>query len=137
MEIKTIMLDNLTMILAIMGIFATFWLANTLVSLWYNIKNLKQRFDKTVFINGVLKAVCIAFGTFMFTIGMTALVAFMDKTGIAFEGLTDEISIKSIILIYGASCLYYGWQFILTLKNIVLHKDEKALEEGKINGLDI
>ena len=130
---KELIIENILTILQIMGVLAIFWVSNMSFSLWHNIKDLQEGFDKKKLIDGLIKLAVLLIGTLTLSIGLTTLFAFVDKTGFVFEGYSEELSVGTIVVIYGTTCVYYGGQAILALKDIFAHK----LNKTEITGEDI
>lgn len=115
-----IIMNAILQVLPIMLILAMFWLANMILSLYYNIKDLGELFDKAKFKQGILKMVALVIGTLILTVGIVALLEYVRVTGYIIDGLAEGISLVTIIGIYGSTCVYYGAQAIGTLKDILI-----------------
>lgn len=114
-----IVLENLKNISMSLGIFCLFWMANFLLSIHYNIDVLKERFDKNRMMSGIKKLVMVGLGMFFLVLGITLLPQFMDYIGFTIDEqwaeLFDRLGVLSIII---TSCLTYGKQSVLTLRDI-------------------
>lgn len=115
-----LLLTNLIYICIAMAIFAIFWLSNFSYSLFYNIKLLKEPYDKEKLKDGILKVIVVAIGTALYAIGVTLLIAFLNYINIPIdETYLEFLNVLAIVGIFAKASYGYAKQANETLSGIV------------------
>lgn len=108
-----------------------FYLANTIVSLFYNIKQIGENFEKQRLKDGGLKVLVIVISTLIFVACITLFMQFIKSTGYLPDIIPDTVSVAVIIGIFGKQAMYYATQFVITLMDIMKKGNEN--EQTTIN----
>lgn len=126
-------LENLQIIVWIFGIFVLLYSTNTLLSLGQNIIKMKENFDKTKFLNGILKMIIIGISCSALSVAFTMITYYADIVLDMFvieipEGLLDICNVGVIIIIFFNAIKKYSMESLETLKNLL---DEFKENVGK------
>lgn len=116
-------LNNLQIIGLIFLIFTMVYSANILFSLGQNILKMKENFDKSKFLYGVLKMFIIGIGCGLLSVSFTMITYFIDTaTNLIVEIPEDLLSICNnsvIIAIFFNSIKKYASECWETLKDLL------------------
>ena len=112
--------DNMTVIIAMVCLFALSWLANFCLSVYNNIKQIGESFDKSKLLNGIEKLICIIVGLFLLTVVLSAIPIILDYAGLNIsEGLIEGLEMVAIITPLGTAIIKYAKESITTFNDIV------------------
>ena len=93
-----------------MLIFLSAYISNMAFSLYYNIKQLQQPFDKEKLINSGLKVASIVVGLVLLVVGITALPAFASHVGWEipeeYSKVFSDLAVIGVCLV--VSCKYFA-----------------------------
>ncbi len=93
-----------------MLIFLCAYMSNMAFSLYYNIKQLQQPFDKEKLINSGLKVASIVVGLVLLVVGITALPAFASYVGWEipeeYSKVFSDLAVIGVCLV--VSCKYFA-----------------------------
>lgn len=115
--------DNLIIIGWIFGIFIMTYIANILFSIGQNIIKMKENFDKSKFIYGILKMFVIGIGCGLLSVAFTMITYFIDSaTNLIIEipeDLLDVCNNGIIIAIFFSAIKKYTTECWETLKELL------------------
>lgn len=112
--------DNMTVIVAMVCLFILSWLANFCLSMYNNIKQIGESFDKSKLLNGIEKLICVVIGLFLLTIVLGAIPIILDYAGLNIsEGLIEGLEMIAIITPLGVAIVKYAKESITTFNDIV------------------
>lgn len=131
---KELLITNLVNIGLAGGLLALAYISNICFSLWYNIKGLRQAFDKTKFINGLLKLLAVIGGLGCLAIVVTFLPIFINYIGIAIDQtLIDYFNIIAILGLFIGTIIKYSTEGFDTLKKILNATTDPKSEDQEKN----
>ena len=119
------MLQNLINIGWAMLIFLAAYLANVAFSLWYNLKILRETFDKAKLRESCLKVLTFLVGLTLLCFAITALPIFANMVGWPIADLFADLVIVGVVLL--VSCKYIKEAF--TKFAAILNTEPVATEE--------
>lgn len=137
--------DNMTIIAAMVCLFVLAWLANFCLSVYNNIKQIGESFDKNKLLNGIEKMICIIVGLFLLTIVLSVIPIILDYAGLNIsEGLIEGLEMVAIITPLGVAIVKYAKESITTFNDIVGYnklfiedvEDDESEIYKEINELD-
>ena len=121
-EIIDIIINNLINVGIGAGIFVVAYLANVLLSLWYNIKMLHQEFDYHKLINSALKILSFGLGTALLVIGITLIPMFADYVGLTIpQEYIEVLQNLAIIAAFVVSACKYLFEAYTKFKAILFN----------------
>ena len=103
-----------------MALLAVCWLANFVLSLFYNVKLLSEPFDPQRIKSGILKLLSTIIGTGLLVVAITFVPIYLDVVGVEIaEDFTQFFSILTIVAIFTRSIYFYIKQAYETLNGIL------------------
>ena len=115
-----LLLSNLIYIGLAMGLLAVCWLANFVLSLFYNVKLLSEPFDIKRIKSGILKLLSTIIGTGLLVVAITFVPIYLNVVGVEIaEDFTQFFSILTIVAIFTRSIYFYIKQAYETLNGIL------------------
>jgi len=115
-----LVLENLLKIGAGLAVFTILWLSNFSLSLFYNIKRLKEKFNWQKMIDGFEKLIAVIIGLGLLCLGITTIIPVIGFMGVEIDKFANEIiTISMIGLIILKRAYYYGRQAYNTFENIM------------------
>lgn len=113
-------------------IFLAAYLANTVLSIWYNTKVLLERFSKEKLINGAIKCATFLVGLTLLCVAITTLPLFALQVGwVVPEEFTDLFTSLVIVGTFLLVACKYIKEAIVTLTAILNAKTAEPEEEPK------
>lgn len=117
------LIENLFIVGNGIVLFMTGWFSNFVFSLYYNIAQMQERFNKSKFIKGIIKALCIAVGTSLIVINITAVPIYCNTVGFSIpDEYINVFNILTIVSVFMIPTFMYMAQSIKTLSDIVSFK---------------
>ena len=112
--------QNLAVISAMSLLFILSWLSNFCLSMYNNIKQIGESFDKSKLLNGIQKLICVFIGLFILTIVLGCIPIVLDYAGLNIsEGLIEGLEMVAIIAPLGVAIVKYAKESIETFSDIV------------------
>lgn len=116
MEILMQLWTDIVSVLFLYLIFGLSYVANVILSLYYNTKVLNMRFIKGRFYNGILKALVIIVGSLMLVISIDL---FMIASELYIFEYSDLLSIAMVLSTVGYASILYIKEAFMTLQDIL------------------
>lgn len=130
--------SNVMVIGALVGMFVLAWLANFCFSLFYNLTEVQENFDKTKCVQGIVKAIAIGLGLVLVTIVISALPQLLVGIGIDIPESVSEFCSMSVILIpFASAIIYYVKDAVSTFINILGINKSELLDEEDVDEVDL
>lgn len=109
-EILNMLTSNLIDVGFALLIFCFAYLSNMALSIYHNVSQLKQAFDKNKIIDSVIKIIFVCVGIALLVVAITALPVFANTVGWI---IPDEYSSVFSDFVILSACLYMSCKYIL------------------------